>query len=139
MNRTFQARVGGFYWGVIAVSSALLFYLFWMHYTIAMLIMACVVIFEIEKLIHTQYVVTKDGILLIEGGRFVPKSAVPVGDIISVSHIRSFSFWNASLSLSKLEIRCNAIGKKSVLRVSPKNEADFIKCLQKYNPSVRAI
>ena len=38
MNRTFQTKVGRWYWCVIALTSALLFYLFWQHFVIAALV-----------------------------------------------------------------------------------------------------
>ena len=53
MNRTFQTKVGRWYWCVIALTSALLFYLFWQHFVIAALAAMAAVVLLIEMLIHT--------------------------------------------------------------------------------------
>lgn len=139
MNRTFQAKVGGGYWIIIAVTSVLLFFLFWMHYVIGAVLTALVVIFEIEKLIHTQYVITPDNVLRIEGGRFVPTVSVEIKQIVSVHAVRSVSLSDASLSQSKLELSYTAGDKTGSVRVSPKNPDDFINYLLKRNPSIRTI
>ena len=66
MNRTFQSKVGWWYWIVIGITSVLLFFFFWEHYLLCTILCATVVIFEIEMLIHTQYVITEDGWLKVE-------------------------------------------------------------------------
>ena len=76
MNRTFQSKVGWWYWIVIGITSVLLFFFFWEHYLLCTILCATVVIFEIEMLIHTQYVITEDGWLKVETGRFIPNASL---------------------------------------------------------------
>ena len=76
MDRTFHSKVDWWYWLLMAVTAFLLFDFFWFHYTIATLLVAAVMIFEIEMLIHTRYIVTGSGKLLIETGRFVADKTI---------------------------------------------------------------
>lgn len=139
MNRTFQTKVGQGYWCIIAFTSALLFYLFWQHSIIAALIVMAMVVFLIEMLIHTQYVLTSDNILLIESGRFVPNVKIVVCQIESIRKVRSVSFFQAALSSSRLELTYETNGKAQTVQVSPKNADDFIRCLCRKNPSIQLL
>lgn len=62
MNRTFHSRVGAGYWLLMVATAFLLFDFFWFHELLLTLLLAIVMIFEIEMLIHTQYVVTAEEI-----------------------------------------------------------------------------
>lgn len=139
MNRTFQTKVGRWYWCVIALTSALLFYLFWQHFVIAALAAMAAVVLLIEMLIHTQYVLTADDVLLIESGRFVPNVKIAVGDIKSVRKVRSAALFQPALSFSRLELTYETAGKIQSAQVSPKNTDDFIRCLRRKNPSIQQL
>ena len=138
MNRTFQTKVGRWYWCVIALASALLFYLFWQHFVIAALVAMAAVVLLIEMLIHTQYVLTADDVLLIESGRFVPNVKIAVRDIKSVRKVRSAALFQPALSFSRLELTYETAGKMQTA-VSPKNTDDFIRCLCRKNPSIQQL
>lgn len=139
MNRTFQTKVGRWYWCVIALTSALLFYLFWQHFVIAALAAMAAVVLLIEMLIHTQYVLTADDVLLIESGRFVPNVKIAVRDIKSVRKVRSAALFQPALSFSRLELTYETAGKIQTTQVSPKNTDDFIRCLCRKNPSIQQL
>lgn len=139
MNRTFQTKVGRWYWCVIALTSALLFYLFWQHFVIAALVAMAAVVLLIEMLIHTQYVLTADDVLLIESGRFVPNVKIAVGDIKSVRKVRSAALFQPALSFSRLELTYETAGKIQSAQVSPKNTDDFIRRLCRKNPSIQQL
>jgi len=139
MNRTFQTKVGRWYWCVIALTSALLFYLFWQHFVIAALAAMAAVVLLIEMLIHTQYVLTADDVLLIESGRFVPNVKIAVRDIKSVRKVRSAALFQPALSFSRLELTYETAGKIQTVQVSPKNTDDFIRCLCRKNPSIQKL
>lgn len=81
----------------------LLFDFFWFHYTIATLLVAAVMIFEIEMLIHTRYIVTGSGKLLIETGRFVADKTILLNTIVGMCEVNSFSIAPA-LSVHRVEI-----------------------------------
>ena len=139
MNRTFQTKVGRWYWCVIALTSALLFYLFWQHFVIAALVAMAAVVLLIEMLIHTQYVLTADDVLLIESGRFVPNVKIAVRDIKSVRKVRSAALFQPALSFSRLELTYETAGKIQTAQVSPNNTDDFIRCLCRKNPSIQQL
>ena len=91
MDRTFHSKVDWWYWLLMAVTAFLLFDFFWFHYTIATLLVAAVMIFEIEMLIHTRYIVTGSGKLLIETGRFVADKTILLNTIVGMCEVNSFS------------------------------------------------
>lgn len=139
MNRTFQTKVGYWYWSIITFTSAILFYLFWQHFIIAALLTMLLVVLQIEMLIHTQYILTSDNILLIESGRFVPNIKIPINHIKSIRNVCSIAPFQAALDSSRLELVYETNGKERTTQISPKNTNDFIRCLQRINPSIQQI
>lgn len=137
MNRTFQSKVGWWYWIVIGVTSVLLFFFFWEHQVICTILCATVVIFEIEMLIHTQYVITSDGWLNVETGRFVPNASIEISQILRIRKVRSMAFGEPALSFERLEITFKKHGKVCSVCLSPKNTEDFVRCLLKKNEAIQ--
>ncbi|WP_294589231.1 PH domain-containing protein [uncultured Phocaeicola sp.] len=139
MDRIFHPRIGWWYWLLIAVTSVFLFYFFWEHHTLVMLILAVCVIFEIEMLIHTRYVISSDNYLRIETGRFVRNSTIDINSILRVRKVRSLAFWAPALSFDRLEIVCvkkSGKGTASVL-IAPQNQEEFINWLLKRNSRIQ--
>lgn len=133
MDRTFKTEVGWWYWILISVTSLLLFFFFWMHDTLFAIIMAILVIYEIEMLIHTQYVITDDGTLKIETGRFVKGFTLKIERIESIKEMRSMIFWTPALSFYRLEIKYNGNNKIVKIQISPRNKEAFISKLKAMN------
>ncbi|MBM6883765.1 PH domain-containing protein [Bacteroides caecigallinarum] len=133
MDRTFKTEVGWWYWILISVTSLLLFYFFWMHDILLALIMAVLVIYEIEMLIHTQYVITDAGTLKIETGRFVKSFLLRIDQIESIRLVRSMVFWAPALSFYRLEIKYNGNNKTIKVHISPRNREAFISKLKSMN------
>lgn len=136
MDRTFKTEVGWWYWILISVTSLLLFFFFWMHDTVLALIMAILVIYEIEMLIHTQYVITDSGLLRVETGRFVKGFTLNIDQIESVRSVRSMIFWAPALSFYRLEIKYNGNNKTIKVQVSPRNKDSFISKLKSMNGKI---
>ena len=61
MYRTFHSKVGWWYWLLMGVTAFLLLDFFWFHHTVLMILTAVAMVFEIEMLIHTCYILTEDG------------------------------------------------------------------------------
>lgn len=133
MDRTFKTEVGWWYWILITVTSLLLFFFFWMHDTVLALIMAVLVIYEIEMLIHTQYIITDGGLLRIETGRFVKGFTLNIDQIESIKLVRSMKFWAPALSFYRLEIKYNGNNRTIKVHVSPRNKDSFISKLKSIN------
>lgn len=139
MNRTFKTVVGWWYWLLIIVTSVLLFYFFWMHDLVLAILMALLTIYEIEMLIHTQYIITSDNKLRIETGRFVKNFELNIQLIESVRKVRSMIFWQPALSFSRLEVVYNGNKRTVKVQISPQNEDAFISKLKKINPNISVI
>ena len=137
MNRTFQSKVGWWYWIVIGITSLCLFFCFWEHYLLFTILCATLVIFEIEMLIQTQYVITGDGWLKVETGRFVPNASVEVAEILRIRKVRSMAFWEPALSFERLEVFFKKHGKVHSICLSPKNAEDFVRCLLRQNEAIQ--
>ena len=123
MNRTFHSEVGWWYGLIMVITAFLLFDFFWSHYTVAM-------VFEIEMLIHTCYIITADGRLRIESGRFVPNIEIEVSSIVSMKRVKSFSIAPA-LSAERIEIVYRKGGKERTVQISPRRAEDFKAWIQK--------
>ena len=114
-------------------------YFFWEHHTLLMLILAVCVVFEIEMLIHTRYIISADNQLRIETGRFVRNSTIELERIVRIRKVRSLVFWAPALSFDRLEIICekkSGNGTASVL-IAPQNPDDFIHWLLKRNSQIQ--
>lgn len=140
MNRTFYSGVGWWYWLVIAVSSMGMFAFFWLHDILVAVIFALLVIMEIEMLIHTRYVITADGVLKIESGRFISGVSVELERIVSVRRVRSMTFFEPALSFERCELcfrRRN--GSLAKISISPKNREDFVNWIRKRNSAIELL
>ena len=130
MNRTFHSKVDWWYWLLIIVTAFLLFDFFWFHYTLLTLLLSVIMIFEIEMLIHTCYIVTGDGKLKIETGRFIPNSTIELNSIVAIHETKGYSVAPA-LSASRVEIVYRLGEKNHTVQISPKNSSEFIRWIQK--------
>lgn len=130
MNRTFHSKVDGWYWLLMGATAFLLFDFFWFHYTLLMVLTALCMIFEIEMLVHTGYIVAADGELRIESGRFVPNRTLDIRSIVSMERIKSFSPAPA-LSVERIEIRYQTEKGVRSIQVSPARADEFMAWIQK--------
>ena len=92
--------------------------------------------YSIEGMIHTQYIITSDGTLRIECGRFSKKTApIPVSQITDIAKSKS---WEAApaLSLDRLKISYRKGTIKTYALISPQNAEAFVRCLKKQNDSI---
>lgn len=134
--RTFHTKVGWWYWGIIALFSCILFVCFWFHELLLTLLVAIIVIFLIEALIHTQYIVTPDGKLMVEVGRFMKGAEIDVSQIVSIEKSK-FPESAPALSLDRLKITYRKKTIKDYILISPQNQEAFIQALLKQNASIK--
>lgn len=133
--RTFHSKVGWWYWAVLLLCSCFLFWGFWVHETLLTLVFAFLVIFEIEMLIHTEYILIGKETFAVRTGRFLKSVSIPLEQIVSIE--KSHSFESApALSLSRLKITYKTETSKTYILISPKNPDDFVKVLLKANPLI---
>lgn len=134
--RTFHSKVGWWYWGIIALFSIGLFWTFWVHLLPLTLVFAIVLILCIDVLIHTQYIITEEGRLCIEGGRFLKKKcSIEVSQILRIERSGS---WESSpaLSVQRLKLIYRKGKMNAYILLSPQNEEAFVRALLKWNESI---
>lgn len=108
------------YIAVFIVAAAALFF-FWNRSAanaVVGFLLLMAVLLMVERIIHTMYVFTADGMLVIDKGRFSRPVAIPVGDIIKATIVRP----------ALLPVRFVAIeyGAGHVITVQPVNEEAFV-------------
>lgn len=91
MNRSFHYRASWLNYTCIIVVAVAAMYSLWhrsvVNAIVGFLLMG-VVVLMIERIIHTVYVLTADGRLVISRGRFSREMSVPVNEIIRMGVIR---------------------------------------------------
>lgn len=92
MNRTFHYRVSFLNYAAIVVVAACALFALWHrsagNAVLGVVLMAAVVLM-VERIIHTSYVFTDDGMLVVCKGRFSRTRAIRVGDIVSAEIVRA--------------------------------------------------
>lgn len=93
MIRTFHAKIDPVLLiGCLLPSTVLAVVFFWIKQPIPALVFLVLMVLIVERLIHTSYVLTDDGVLWIGKGRFVRKKAVRLEEIdrVELFQLRSF-------------------------------------------------
>lgn len=92
MNRTFHHKVSLHSLVGIAVVAVAAFCAFWYRSAagaVAGLVLMGAVVSMVERTIHTVYVLTGDGLLVVSRGRFSRRVVVRLADISSVETVRA--------------------------------------------------
>ena len=92
MNRTFHYRVSLLNYVAIVVVAAAALCMFWHRSAagaVAGLALMMAVVLMVERIVHTAYVFTADGMLVISMGRFSRRVAIRITDIVSVERVRA--------------------------------------------------
>lgn len=91
MNRSFHYRASWLNYTCIVVVAGAAIYSLWHRSAVNALVgflLMGVVVLMIERIIHTVYVLTSDGRLIISRGRFSRSLSVPVNEIIRMRVVR---------------------------------------------------
>ena len=92
MNRTFHYRVSLLNYVAIVVVAAAALCMFWHRSAagaVAGFALMMAVVLMVERIVHTAYVFTADGMLIISKGRFSRRVAIRITDIVSVERVRA--------------------------------------------------
>lgn len=87
MNRTFHSRTRWDQLIYALVLGGICFYMVWIKQAILAAILAVLIVILIEKIIHTQFVITPDNKLIIKRGRFSKQEVIDL-DLISDIELR---------------------------------------------------
>lgn len=125
MNNTFHVYIRWYQYLFMILLGGLSFYLLWYKHAPPAVLFMTLLVIVIERFIHTTYLVTVDGKLIINCGRFGGSKTVWLKDIVSVEQRRSVKIFGFSL-LRYVIIQLNT-GR--YLSLVPVKEEEFVQLL----------
>ncbi len=132
MDRIFHPKVGWTFYLVLVVLAISMFHFFWTKEIIPAILIALLELFFIEMIIHTHYIITTDGFLKLNLGRFFPSSSIPVADIVSLEQSHSWET-SAAFSYDRIKIVYHGKYRDEKVSVSPVKKREFVDLLVKMN------
>ena len=127
MNRIFHARIVPGQYLFLLLVAVLAFWSLWEKNILLAAVCMLGLVFLIERLIHTTYILTTEGTLRIDRGRFSRRRERPLSDIVSVE--RASSMQVAGHALVRYVLVHYKDGKYDALM--PVKEEEFIRLLTK--------
>lgn len=121
-DRTFHRKFTPTAKAGVAALSLLMGYCFWVKEVVVAVLCMALVVFAIEKVLHSEYVF-RDNRLIIRKGRFSKEKAIPVGEIVRCTRMTT-----AFGLVSYLVIE---YGHLHLEDVEPDNEQAFMKELRR--------
>lgn len=127
MNRTFQARTSWYQLLYILLVAGLCFYMIWIKQSIVATILAILLLILIERLIHTEYVLTNENTLVINRGRFTKPRIIPIEQITDIEEKTSAKF--GSFYVTRFVLL--TIKKNQYIALTPTHATRFVDALVK--------
>ncbi len=127
MDRIFHARVPFYMFIFIALVGAMALLFLWKMMPLCGLAMLLLLIVAIERVIHTTYTITTEGLLIVSYGRFQRKKEISLQEISRVEKLRSFRIGRMCL----VEYLLVFYGNEKHVTVIPVKEDEFLETLQK--------
>ncbi len=132
MDRTFHYRIS---WlnivSIIVVAAAMLYFL-WHRSTVCIIvgfILLFITLLMIERIIHTEYVLTSDGLLYIKRGRLSRTIIIRIEDIVTFRLVKS--------NILTLRFILIEYGVGQQIAVQPVNEPAFLEEIRKRHPKLQ--
>lgn len=126
MNRIFHARIAWYQHLYLILLGGLAFFLLWDKNIILAGMCMVLLVFLIERFIHTTYTITTDGKLILSIGRFSKPKVIWIKDIASVYTKKSVKIMGIS-ALSYVLI-AHVSGRYTA--VLPIKEREFVELLE---------
>ncbi len=126
MDRTFHYRISWLNIVSIIVVAAAMVYFLWNRSTgsiIVGLVLLFITMLMIERVIHTEYVITTDGVLQIKRGKLSRPILIRVDDIATMQVVRS--------NILTLRFIMIVYGRGQQIAVQPVNEEAFMEEIKK--------
>lgn len=127
MNRIFHVKIAQGAYIFLVLCTALMVIAFWYQEAIVGMIMALLLIVNIERIIHSTYTLTADGKVVVYYGRFYKGKTISLTDITDVELKRSSGFGGIMPSQYVLIHYEN----KNLLSLVPVKPEEFINALVK--------
>lgn len=126
MNKIFRARIRWYQYLFIVLLGALSLFFLWDKQAIWAALCMILLVFMIERFIHTTYTITVDGKLILHSGRFSGSRTVWIKDIASVERRSSVKI--AGLSLLRYVIV--GLNTGHYISLLPQKEEEFVNLLR---------
>lgn len=126
MNRIFHVRITWYQYLYLILLGGLSFFLLWDKHIILASICMVMLVFLIERFIHTTYTITTDGQLILSAGRFSKSKTIWLKDIASVEQRNSVKVMGFSL----LRYIMIGYGVHRYVSLLPLKEYEFVNLLQ---------
>ena len=120
MNRTFHARITWNQVVVMVVAAVLAIWAFWIKQALLAVVFLLMLIVLIERIIHTTYTVTTDGMLVLYYGRFTKGREIKLSDIHKAERFKGWMTHGVDIFY----------GANEHVAVQPVNEEEFLKALK---------
>ncbi|MEG2574195.1 MAG: PH domain-containing protein [Bacteroides sp.] len=126
MNRIYHARIAWYQYVYIFLLAAIAFYSLWMKLILVAAVLMLLLIVIIEKVIHTTYTFTPDGMLIISYGRYARKLTIRIDTITKIEKKNSMNF----ARFHATEYLLIEYGQEKYVSLMPVKEDDFIVHIQ---------
>ncbi len=133
MNRIFHARIAWYQYLVVVVLAVNAVSSLWHKNILLAVPMMLLLIVIIEQIIHTQYIVTSDGVVQLFYGRFLRKKIIPINEITSIGRYRSVKFGPFSATHYVLI----EYGKRKTAWAIPVKEEEFVEYIEKQRSKLK--
>ena len=133
MDRIFHARIAWYQYAVLAVVTFNAVGALWIKAMVPSLFLMFFMIVLVEWMVHTKYVITGNGTLVVYNGRFVRRKEIPLDTIVSVQRCRSMRIGRFSVT-DYLLIR---YGQGQHVSVLPVRREEFLHTLDQRIRSIR--
>lgn len=126
MNRIFHARISRLNYLYLFILGGVSFFMLWEKHIIVAVVVMLFLVVMIERVIHTTYTITTEGMLLISFGRFAKVKSIPLSSITHIERIETMKI--GSFHLTSYLLINHAGGHTALM---PVKEEEFIARLQK--------
>lgn len=131
MNRIFHSKITWYNYLYLIILATTTIALLWEKRIVAAAILMIVLIILIERIIHTTYTVTTNGLLVLSHGRFSKERTVPVSKITRIDRIKTLQIGKFCLT-KYLFIKYEG----GFVAITPVKEDEIIELLSKRNPEI---
>ncbi len=127
MYRTFRARITTGQLAFLLLVAGLIVWAWWFKHIIIVLLLAVLMVVCMERLLHTEYVITSDGTLHLSYGRFARSRDIPAADIVAVERAQQLKIGSYGV------MRCVLVHSRDgrTVALMPANEDEFVRVLLK--------
>lgn len=134
MNRIFHARVPWYAFVLLILLSVVVVWSYWERIGLLAAVALLMMVFVVERVIHTSYTITTDGMLIVNRGRFSSRIVVPLTSIRSIERINGVRL--GSVCLKRYLLLHYAEGGEKTMALIPVKENEMVDYIIKQRDKV---